>query len=147
MSDKKPGTYQPGERTINEIVTDLSREIPEGMLETKKQGGIVITYVPWHEATRLLDAYAPGWTFEVVREDERVVQQRNGQDTRILSLIVRLSIPTAHGIISREQSGIEQLTAFSGYGDPYSNAMSMALRRAAAMFGLGRYLYRKGEAA
>jgi hypothetical protein len=30
-----------------------------------------------------------------------------------------------------------------GYGDPSSNAEAMALKRAAAKFGLGLYLYQK----
>lgn len=57
-------------------------------------------------------------------------------------LIGRLTIPTSEGKISREASGTELLNC-SSYGDPSSNAESMAFRRACAKFGLGLYLYNK----
>lgn len=149
MSEEMKPKPKPGERSITEIITDLAKPIPDSMLETKKQGGQEITYVPWHQATRLLDLYAPGWGFSV--DDSRVVEgfttSRNGKEAnRFLSVTVTLSIPTADGVVSRSQTGVEDLLNLSGYGDPYSNAVSMALRRAAAMFGLGRYLYRKENA-
>jgi hypothetical protein len=46
------------------------------------------------------------------------------------------------GIIYREATGQEEGDCGS-YGDPSSNAESMALRRAAAKFGLALYLYDK----
>jgi mRNA interferase HigB len=46
----------------------------------------------------------------------------------------------AKGIVWREATGYEPLNV-KGYGDPTSNAESMALRRAAAKFGLCLYLY------
>ena len=55
---------------------------------------------------------------------------------------VRISIPCLEGTVMREATGIEPLDV-KGYGDPSSNAESMALRRAAAKFGLGLYLYEK----
>lgn len=85
-----------------------------------------------------------------------------------LFLVGRLTIPTCDGIVYREASGTELLkeekTIWVGepnnrrplkddydrpiteprelaYGDPSSNAESMAFRRAAARFGLGLYLY------
>jgi len=82
----------------------------------------------------------------------------------------RLTIPTAEGNIYREATGTELLKEDKdvwigekpnrqklkddlgrpvtesrelAYGDPSSNAESMAFRRAAARFGLGLYLYEK----
>jgi hypothetical protein len=55
---------------------------------------------------------------------------------------VRISIPCLEGIISREATGTED-EELKGYGDPSSNAEAMALKRAAAKFGLGLYLYQK----
>jgi hypothetical protein len=49
---------------------------------------------------------------------------------------VRISIPCIEGIISREATGTED-EELKGYGDPSSNAEAMALKRAAAKFGLG----------
>lgn len=149
MSEEMKPKPSAGERSITEIITDLAKPIPDSMLETKKQGGQEITYVPWHQATRLLDMYAPGWNFSVDGSHviESVTVNKSGTTpNRFLSVTVTLSIPTADGVVSRSQTGVEDLLNLGGYGDPYSNAVSMALRRAAAMFGLGRYLYRKENA-
>lgn len=67
-------------------------------------------------------------------------------------LAVRLIIPTCDGDVSRDAIGTEELKEINkktgeigerAYGDPSSNAESMAFRRAAARFGLGLYLYDK----
>jgi len=121
-------------RPINDIIADLSKEIPTSMLHAKRAGGNEITFIPWYNATRLLDYYAPGWTYEITRLQDVGEKQ--------VAIFVRLSIPAAEGVIFREASGLEDDTV-KGYGDPTSNAESMALRRAAAKFGLGRYLYQK----
>lgn len=75
-----------------------------------------------------------------------------GQSRDRLFLTGRLTIPTAEGNIYREATGTEELKRTDketgdslelAYSDPSSNAESMALRRAAAKFGLGLYLYDK----
>ncbi|NJR63183.1 MAG: DUF1071 domain-containing protein [Cyanobacteria bacterium CRU_2_1] len=108
-----------------------------------RKGGSSIAYIPWHQANRILDAYAPGWQWEI-----RQIYSTSDR----LFLIGRLSIPTSKGIIYREATGTEELKEWSekkqaitelAYGDPSSNAESMAFRRAAARFGLGLYLYDK----
>lgn len=150
-------------RPINDIIADLSKPIPDSMLSHKRQGGNDITFIPWYNATRLLDWYAPGWAYEIVRiqdfGDTVIDEKWNSQTSsfevqldkdgrqkyisrRQVAVTVRLSIPAAEGVISRDATGIESDTV-TGYGDPTSNAESMALRRAAAKFGLGRYLYQK----
>lgn len=126
-------TFTAGERPISAIVADLSKPIPDRYLETRKQGGTEIRYIPWHVATRFLDHYAPGWTYEI-----RLIDRT---DLR-LALVVRLTIPALDGNVFRDATGNEELS-MKGYGDVYSNSESMALRRAAAKFGLGRSLYDK----
>jgi hypothetical protein len=59
-----------------------------------------------------------------------------------LILTIRLSVPCLEGVVYREATGQEEEETTS-YGDSSSNAESMALRRAAAKFGLGLYLYDK----
>jgi hypothetical protein len=132
MSTPKEGKkIIPVGRSINEIVDDLSREIPERFLRTRKQSNATLTYIPWHEATKLLDYYAPGWTYmvELLHIAGKVVA------------IATISIPTDSGHVSRQATGNEDDDKDS-FGDPFSNSESMALRRAAAKFGLGRYLYK-----
>lgn len=137
----------PGEWTLEQIRAALSRPLPEALTETKQKGDSELTYIPWHQAVRILDKYAPGWAWEI----------RNIQTTADrLFLTGRLTISTANGTLWREATGTEQLKTpyFNktskqwewreiAYGDPSSNAESMALRRAAAKFGLGLYLYDK----
>ena len=120
-----------GLRSIREIVRDLSKPVAKRHLRTRKQGGKEITYIAWHDAVKYLDHYAPGWNYEV-----RSMNSIAGK----LILTVRLSIPAQEGVVYREATGQEEEET-SSYGDSSSNAESMALRRAAAKFGLGLYLY------
>lgn len=148
----------PGQWTLRQIQEALKRPLPAAALETRKQGGTNLTYVPWHVANRILDKYAPGWTWEI-----RTLYTTGDR----IFLVGRLTIPTAEGNIYREATGTETLKEDKAvvvdkktfpdefgrpiteakelaYGDPSSNAESMAFRRAAARFGLALYLYDKG---
>jgi hypothetical protein len=120
-------------RSIQAIIADLSQPVNPRRLRTRMQGGKQITYLPWYQAVKCLDHFAPGWTYEV----RSVVQIGDA-----VSITVRISIPCIEGIVWREATGIEPLKV-KGYGDPTSNAESMALRRAAAKFGLCLNLYGK----
>jgi hypothetical protein len=120
-------------RPIQEIVADLSKDVPAKMLAEKSLKGNKITYLPWYRAARMLDYYAPGWQHEI-----RDIKQIGSQ----VVVIVRLSIPAAEGWFYREATGIEE-EEVKGYGDTTSNAEGMALRRAAAKFGLARGLYER----
>ncbi|MDQ3635473.1 MAG: RAD52 family DNA repair protein [Acidobacteriota bacterium] len=118
-------------RSIREIVRDLSKPVAKRHLRVRRQGGKEIGYIAWHDAIKYLDHYAPGWTYEV-----RNMQSIGGK----LILTIRLSVPCLEGIVFREATGQEDEEKDT-YGDSSSNAESMALRRAAAKFGLGLYLY------
>jgi len=118
-------------RSIREIVKDLQKPIAQKHLRKRRQGGKEITYLAWHDAVKYLDHYAPGWCYEI-----RSIDSIAGK----LILTVRLSIPSLEGIIYREATGQEDET-LETYGDSSSNSESMALRRAAAKFGLGLGLY------
>jgi hypothetical protein len=118
-------------RSIREIVKDLSKPIAQKHLRKRRQGGKEITYLAWHDAIKYLDHFAPGWCYEI-----RSIDSVAGK----LILTVRLSIPSLEGIIYREATGQED-EDLESYGNSSSNAESMALRRAAAKFGLGLSLY------
>ena len=120
-------------RSIREIVKDLSKPVANRHLRTRKQGGKELTYISWYDAVKYLDHYAPGWCYEV-----RSMNSVGGK----LILTIRLSVPCLEGVVYREATGQEEEETTS-YGDSSSNAESMALRRAAAKFGLGLYLYDK----
>ncbi len=97
----------------------------------------------------------------------RLTTQQQGEH----HITYRITIHAAEGAFSREATGTELLKEDKeiwlgekpnqyplkddlgrvatesrdlAYGDPSSNAESMAFRRAAAKFGLGLYLYEKG---
>lgn len=152
---------QPGEWSLDQIISALSRPLPASILESKQRGGQTILYLPWYAANRILDRYAPGWFWEV-----RSLQFSPDR----LFLVGRLTLPTSRGLVYREATGSELLKEAKeiwvgekpnrrllkdeydrpltelkelAYGDPSSNAESMAFRRAAARFGLGLYLYDK----
>lgn len=118
-------------RALAEILADLKKPPAQKHLRTKKKGGTELTFIPWYFVIQYLDLYAPGWCYEI-----RSVTEIKNQ----VVLVVRLTIPTADGLVWREASGIED-DETNSYGDPSSNAESMALRRAASKFGFGLYLY------
>lgn len=124
-------TVSGGLRSIRDIVRDLSKPIAGRHLRKRRQGGKEISYITWHDAIKYLDHYAPGWCYEVRR-----IENFGGK----LILTVRLSIPSIEGWTYREATGQED-DDLDNYGDPSSNAESMALRRAASKFGLALYLY------
>lgn len=123
----------PRQWSLEQIETALSRPLPKGILKTKKLGGREIAYLPWYAANRILTKYCPGWSFEIVH-----LQTTSDR----LILTGRLTIPTSEGNVYRDATGTEELTC-SNYGDPSSNAESMAFRRCCARFGLGLGLYEK----
>lgn len=120
-------------RSIREIVKDLSKPVAARHLRKRKQGGKELTYIAWYDAVKYLDHYAPGWCYEI-----RSIDSIAGK----LILTIRLSVPCLEGNVWREATGQED-ESHDSYGDSSSNAESMALRRAAAKYGLGLYLYEK----
>ena len=131
---EKTNEAAPG--TLASVLADLSKPIPPRLLATKKMGGSQITFCPWHRVVKVLDFYTAGrWDYEVV--DKTIT------GTHFL-ITVRITIHASDGTAYREGTGIEELQV-KGYGDFQSNAESMALRRAAAKFGLGLGLYEKED--
>jgi hypothetical protein len=120
-------------RPIADIINDLSRPVNPARLKQRTQGGRQLDYLPWYQAVRYLDKYAPGWTSEI-----RSINQIGES----LVMVVRITIPSSDGPVFREASALEPLKG-SGYGDAATNAESAALRRAAAKFGLCLNLYDK----
>lgn len=105
-------------------------------------------YLPWYNAVKLLDRVTGGhW-------DYAITNIHTTSDRLILT--ARITIHAAEGCFTREATGTETLTEeyFDkttqtkqirewAYGDVASKSESMALRRAAAKFGLGLYLYNR----
>lgn len=120
-------------RSVKDIIADLSRPLAERHLKTRKQGGSTLTYVEWHTAVKYLDLFAPGWSYHV--KSVALVGD-------LVTVIASISIPCSEGVVTREATGCEEADA-KGYGDACSNAEAMALKRAAAKFGLGLHLYSK----
>lgn len=145
LAQKTAVSLQPpskiGEWSLSQIQAALSRPLPPKLLSRKTIKGKQITFIHWYIANNILDKYAPGWRWQIV--STYLSSDR-------LFLVGRLTIPTSEGRIYREATGTEELKRLNGdgeavelaYGDPLSNAESMAFRRAAAKFGLGLYLYK-----
>lgn len=131
------GTETPqGPRSIADILADLRKPIPERLLEEKPasnaKGAPMLTFCPWYRVQRILNHYTGGRCSYEVRE--RTVTGKH------ILMTVRITIHAGEGAFYRDGTGLERLNVDS-YGDPQSNAESMAFRRAAARFGLGLHLY------
>lgn len=123
-----------------DILADLQKPIPKRLLEEKPATGArnapMLAYCPWYRVQRILNHYTGGFCSYEVRE-------RTITDTHVF-MTVRITIHAQEGDFVRDGTGLERLDV-SGYGDPQSNAESMAFRRAAARFGLGLHLYEGAE--
>ena len=134
-------------RSIEEIVKDLSADIDPQYLKTRPKNGEQLTYIPWHLVAEMLDKFAPGWSVRVTRVESHPEVTDKNNSVGYLMVGVEITLVDDQGVeVKRENTGVEDLVG-SGYGDAFSNAYSMAFRRAAAMFGVGRYIYNKGGGA
>ena len=118
-------------RSTAVTLADLSRPIDPRHLKTRQQGGITLTYGPWHIIARHLHHRSPGWCGEV-----QSVQEVGG------SVVVtgRLTIPTTDGLL--HFSGIASEPLESKSQAPAAEvAASACLRRAAALALLGLELW------
>ena len=122
-----------GDWDMERTLQALKRPLPQAMLKIKKIQGNQIPYLPWYSVVDILNKYCPGWAWEVT-------QMHISSDR--LFLVGRLTLATSEGTAYQEATGTAELSC-SNYGDPSSNAESMALRRAAAKFGLALDLYKK----
>ena len=138
---------QPGEWSLAQIQEAFKRKLPPRMLKKLPSDKGNALYLPWYTVNKILDKYSPGWTWEI--KETLISRDR-------LFMVGRLTIPTSEGNVYREATGTEELKRQAydqkigrytekeiAYGDPSSNAESMAFRRCAARFGLGLYLYDK----
>lgn len=123
-------------RAIADILADLCKPIPGRLLQDKPASNAknapMLTFCPWYRVQRILNHYTRGHCSYEVRE--RTVTGRH------ILMTVRITIRAEEGTFYRDGTGLERLDVDS-YGDPQSNAESMAFRRAAARFGLGLHLY------
>ena len=119
-------------RPTAETLADLSRPIDPRHLKTRKQGNTTLTYCPWNTIARHLHHRAPGWCWEV-----QSVQEVGGA----VVVTGRLTIPTASGDLLF-YSGIASEPLESASKAPAAEcSASAALRRAAALAGLGLELW------
>jgi hypothetical protein len=133
---KLPAERLKYQKSITEILSDLSRPVPKRLLRHRvltKEGGKVLTYIPWHEATRLLDFYAPGWEGHVVEVK---------QIANYVVVVYQITIHAAEGIFARQATGQESLEGKT-FTDAICAAEQQAFKRAAARFGLGLDLYKE----
>lgn len=124
-------------RPLAEILRDLNKRVPDKVLKTRNDEGVMLKYIPWYHANRMLSFYAPGWSGEV----RSIVF---ASDSSTVSVVYRVTIRGSDGEAWRESSGTASL-ADTQYGDPVQKAEGMAFRRACARFGLGLYLYHEDE--
>ncbi len=148
--------FRPGERTLAEIIADLSQPIPQEYLREKKKGGATLTIFEWMTAQRFLDWHAPGWHGHatLTYSNERV------------GCVYEVCIPTSDaGLVCRSASGddsedddetplfanMEERKKWEAeqrqrnYGSPTTRAEGQAFKRAATRFGFGLYLRNKGK--
>ena len=135
-STKNGADVSSAARPIADILADLRKPIPKRLLEEKPASGAkgapMLTFCPWYRVQRILNHYTGGHCSYEVRE--RAVTSKH------ILMTVRITIRAEEGAFYRDGTGLERLDVDS-YGDPQSNAESMAFRRAAARFGLGLHLY------
>ena len=118
-------------RPLAKILADLRKPIPAHIVHTRQQGGRRVKFLTMEDTIAILDQYAPGW--------EGMISNIYHTRERVY-IAYRITIHAAEGTFSRESTGSCILEPSSPQGDPSSIAESVALRNAAAKFGLALYL-------
>ena len=121
-----------------EEIQDLLKQEPEPRhIEFKNMGGNSIAYMQWANIVNYLDMHAPGCDIEFTPPTIGAGR---------VYVKCRITIKASDGKFVREAIGTED-DSKKGFGDPSSNASSMALRRAAMEHGFMRnYWTGKGAA-
>ena len=124
-------------KTYEEIQNLLKQEPEPRHIEFKNMGGSSIAYMQWANIVNYLDMHAPG--NDILFTPPTIGA---GRVYVVCTIIIRAS----DGNFTKEAIGTEE-DSKSGFGDPSSNASSMALRRAAMEHGFMRnYWTGKGAA-
>ena len=132
--------YQPSTSIIafEDIKRELRKATPKKERRTRAgPGGMKLTYAPWsYVADRLNEVFGPNWSFESLVEPK----MHDGQVIVGVRLITPLGHQDAYG-------GHRYLpnNPNASYADALQSAMSKALRRAAARWGIALDLYRGDE--
>jgi len=140
MSEDSVIPYQPSTNIIafEDIKRELRKPTPKKERRTRAgPGGMRLTYAPWsYVADRLNEVFGPNWSFESIVEPK----MHDGQ----VIVGVRLITPLGH----QDAYGGHKYLANNpnaSYADALQSAMSKALRRAAARWGIALDLYRGDE--
>ncbi|XP_068648870.1 DNA repair RAD52-like protein 1, mitochondrial [Aristolochia californica] len=120
-------------RSLSEVLKELSRKVPETLIKTRVEDGFSIKYVPWHVVNRIMNFHAPEWSGEV----RSITYSADGKS---VSVVYRVTLYGTDAEIYRESTGTASVNDTS-YGDPVQKAEAMAFRRACARLGLGLHLY------
>ncbi len=113
----------------------LSQPVDKRHYKTIQRGqgekAISLDFIPWAVICKCLHSRAPQWNFEV-----QEVKELAGS----VVVVGRLTIPTSDGMLHFSGVASERLDSGS-FAPPVESAASAALRRAAALAGLGLDLY------
>lgn len=130
-------------RTLEAILADLALPLPDSVVARRQQGGATIRYLHWYTIVDVLNAYAPGWASTIVNT------RMHGQQAQVQ---LALEIPHRDGVQRYESLGTEDERVnaktgevHDGYGSPLERAERAAFRRAAAMAGVGLWLYKADD--
>lgn len=119
----------------DELHAALNAPFPADLHKTKKQGGAEITFVEWHRYADRLNALVGPEGWEVALRFHDV----GGKLVTVASMSILG--------VTKENVGDEDEDKDS-YGTACTNSFAQAFKRAAALFGMGLYMYDKaGRAA
>ncbi|NEO59284.1 MAG: hypothetical protein F6J98_02290 [Moorea sp. SIO4G2] len=132
------------ERTLSEIIADLSKPIPLGLISlkpiTKKINNEVVVlkrvpYIKVYILSAIFDYICPGW-------EKKDQADYMGSEVCVKTTLI---IHASDGSFSRDAFGTEPVSS-KAYGGPLLSASAQSFRRAASLFGLGKYFYHDGTA-
>ncbi len=128
-------------RSIEEIITDLKKPIPQEYLERRVQSGVTLTYWPWYVGVRAFDKYGPGWGYTV--DDVQIVE---GHVLVVCSVYLPCQESPTPGVRRSGTGGdyenLDEVKRMKGF-DPLLDAERQAMKRAMSSFGFGLGLYER----
>lgn len=132
--------------TLNELLATLRQPVPPTSLKIKDSSASMV-YLPWYRAAELADERIGGaWSYHIldhwIEEVPRGSTKGGYTMTGMAHVRVCVTIVGSDCTVSREAVGVDD-DPTGQRGTPFERATGAGLRRALAVFGLGRELYDK----
>lgn len=127
-------------KELDVILKALAEPFPENLLQHRTVSGTNVTSIGWPDVIDRLDTVYPYWSNRIT--DPFFTEL----GVSVTATIILLFVNNDGVVLEISRSDVGYITyTDKGYGDIASRAVAKALKRTAAKWGIGRYLYQEDD--